>query len=459
MKNKLIFKKQLLTILLYMFAALILSSCGDDTVQNNTQQNTEGPQPTETGTPNGAPVSATIGSSGGSIMSSDSSIELTVPPGALNSSTEITIQPVTNFCHNGRGNAFRFTPDGLQFSQPITMRFRYSDTTLESTHGMLMGIAYQNSTGYWKYLNDITNDTVNMVISVQINDFSSSRGTDASTGGRDFSFFDIAHLEPSGASLPVNGHLTLRVRYINTTEDEELAPLPHPIGSWWISPLTGGGVIESHHDQIAVYKAPPNVPSQNPVTVGANVNTRLNYRGQVIEQCALSALVKIKSGDHVYDLSANVSGNFMWLAQYSCMYSDGVNLVVTVRSGIPSTVTISNILNRFPGVVPPNGTFPNGQGSISWLPETIGMTNVSIGTAYTYGVNQDHLTINLQHTGNLLLPKWHCVPEEGEPYDVGGTQGVPVPTELNFLISDSVQTFYHNYGIVAVNATLTPRNP
>jgi hypothetical protein len=441
---------------------IIFSSCGDDPIAPTTQSS-EGPTPTEVGTPNGSPVTASIGPSGGSITSSDSTMKLVIPPGALSGSTDITIQPITNFCFNGQGNAFKLTPENIQFTQPVKIEIHYADSTLAGTLGMLMGIAHQDASGYWHYFNDITNDTVNRVISVELTQFSSANrnsGQRSPAGGNSVSLFDIAHIYPMNASLPVNGHLTFRVSYINTVEDgDDILPyLPYPIGNWFVS--QGGGTITSTGNQSALFTAPGQVPQQNPVTVGANVNTRLNYRGQVISQTALTTTVKIVSGDHKFDLVINVTGDMGWLANYQCTYTDGVNMVVTITNGSPSTVSVSNVTNRFPNVTPPGGTFPNGQGSITYIPENIGLTDVLTVSGNVYGPNQDHFDLALNHTPNLRMPKWHAIPPpgHGDPHDVGGGPGFPIPTAITFLNADTTQTRVIDNGIVKAHITLTPRH-
>src|SRR4030081_2081144 len=64
------------------------------------------------GTPDGKQVSKDIGATGGTIVSDDGRIELIFPPGALTSTTSISIQPTTNAAPNGTGKAYAFEPSG-----------------------------------------------------------------------------------------------------------------------------------------------------------------------------------------------------------------------------------------------------------------------------------------------------------------------------------------------------------
>src|SRR5688500_17320870 len=83
------------------------------------------PSSTPVGTNDGTAITKTIGSAGGGAISADGEVELIIPPGALATNTDITIQPITNNIPTGRGKAYRFTPDGQQFSKDITIKFHY----------------------------------------------------------------------------------------------------------------------------------------------------------------------------------------------------------------------------------------------------------------------------------------------------------------------------------------------
>ncbi|NOS85661.1 MAG: hypothetical protein HOP31_11015, partial [Ignavibacteria bacterium] len=307
----------------------ILQSCGDDTPSTGTNQNTGVINTTQIGTPNGPPVIASIGPSGGSLISADSSFELIIPAGALSVNTDITVQPVENFCFNGHGAAFRLTPEGQQFSQPVTLRFHYSEEVLQSTYDILMGIARQDALGHWHYFNGVSNDTVNRVISATMTQFGSAG--DNNSGGGDVSFFDIAHLEPRAGNVSINNSLGLTVSYEALPgKDGELSHLPRPIGSWWVNEVQNGnntiGTIINRQGQFATFKAPQQVPTPDIVMVGALVNTNVNYRGQVIETYLLQSRVKIKSNIYRFHLRINELADWYSFSGYPCFLSDGVDM-------------------------------------------------------------------------------------------------------------------------------------
>src|ERR1700730_1405676 len=150
-------KTRFWTLALILFVLLVINSCKKTSVDSSSLNNTM-PVPTPVGIPVGNPVTVTIGTSGGSILSADSMVELQFPSGALNANTQITIQPITNNAPNGLGNAIRFSPEGLKFSTPVNLVFHYLDTLIAGTLADLMGIAFQDSSGIWFGLETFTVD-------------------------------------------------------------------------------------------------------------------------------------------------------------------------------------------------------------------------------------------------------------------------------------------------------------
>jgi hypothetical protein len=451
------FKTKLITSFLTVFAfAVILSSCGDDPVTTTTTQT--GGNATEVGTPNGPPLTVSIGTGGGSIMFPDSSIQLIVPAGALGSSTDITLQPITNFCHNGSGDAFRITPSGLTFSQPVTLKFRYDEAMLSGSHGALMGIARQDAGGLWRYMNSVSNDTVNRVISCDISSLSGSPGDNSGEG--DWSIFDIVHIEPRFRDLRVNETLQLEVKYAWPDEVGELVPLPKPVDSWFANAVHNGnsqhGFLLNQNNQTVTYKAPAQVPSQNPVQISAVVPHSMHYNGQHIQAVQIGSLIKIQSDTMKYELKINmVIHDFLFgVIEYHCTYTDHVEMLLTVTGTFPRTVTVTQIVNSMPNVTPPSGTYPNGQGSITWQPRsdsgTINVTSVS-GDINTF----DYMSLGITHM-HTSSAQFYCVPPLGDPYTIPSQKIPGAPGELVILANGTTQTItdpIHN-----ITITLTPRN-
>lgn len=440
--KKLILIKIKLMILIFT-VIFVISSCSDDPTNPNINQNSGEQTTTPIGTPTGTPVTAAIGSAGGTIISADSTVEVVIPAGALNSSTVITLQPIVNFCFNGHGDALRLTPEGQQFLQPVTIKFHYTDEVLSSTFDILMGIAMQDGTGRWHYFNNVTNDTINRVISLPLSQF--GYPGDNSSGGGDISFFDIAHIEPRYKELNVSETAGMTVTYVALPgeSDDGLTYLPQPIQYWYVNGEINGtptfGTIINRQGQSATYKAPAQVPSPNTVMVGALINTRFNHRGRPVESFLLQAVVKIKSNTLRFHLKINESANWFSFAGYACTLTDGVDMDIVVNN-TNNTVTVSSVLNRFPNVSPPGGTTPDGS-TVTWIAGSDrGHVHVVGYTAFIFTLNgRKYFSVTLNHS-DTKNPLFHVVPPSGPDYFVGGEPTGGEPPMLTFVDKDSNQT-------------------
>ncbi len=78
---------------------------------------------TEKGTAQGTAITAIIGTTGGSLTSTDGRLTVTVPAGALTANTTISIQPISNEGPLGLGKGYRLSPEGITFQQPGNINF------------------------------------------------------------------------------------------------------------------------------------------------------------------------------------------------------------------------------------------------------------------------------------------------------------------------------------------------
>jgi hypothetical protein len=147
----------------------------------------QGTEVTPVGTPTGEAFTANIGPAGGSIESADKRIRIDIPAGALAATQTISVQPITNNCPSGQGEAFRLTPHGLQFAKPATITFQYTENDLEGTFAEGLAIAWQTDKGEWKSTAGNQVDTLNKQLSVQTTHFS------------DWSFFKSIFIDPKQA--------------------------------------------------------------------------------------------------------------------------------------------------------------------------------------------------------------------------------------------------------------------
>lgn len=234
------------------------------------------PVATAVGSPIGSAATATLGAVGGTLSSSDGRVTLSVPAGALAADTVIGIQPITNHAHGGRGNAYRFTPDGQTFQTPITLKFTYTDADLEGTVAQAMGAAYQSADGYWHWVKNPVLDATAKTVTV------------ATTHFTDYADAAGFNLRPGAATVKVGGTVGLHVKFCypaSVDDSAELAPLvvglecEFPSAQGALAPLSGvsqwavaGAGSVSGDSFSATYTAPATKPAPNTAVVSARIN-------------------------------------------------------------------------------------------------------------------------------------------------------------------------------------------
>jgi hypothetical protein len=420
--------KKILPLLLTGTIVLILTGCKKN-IDALSSSIPDIALPTAVGTPVGAITSKTIGKTGGSLASADGNAELIFPAGALNDTTDISIQAITNNAPNGITNAYRFLPEGIKFLQPVTLKFHYKAEDLAATLGDLMGIAFQDNTGIWYRVNNFTNDTVNKIISAPIRHFT------------DWTPFTILYITPEYGNIKVNLTWNLEVYAISTDDgalkfdpnNDEVAPLIRLSnnnkvvwsangivnGNSTVGTLTGSSLIGS-------FKAPAKVPPQNPVTITALVGATIKYHGKTFDKMTLISSVNIVDKQK-YDLVIYVFEK----DAVPFNYEDSATMTVTVDAN--DSVTVSDINNFSPSCTPPSVTTSDGCTS-TWVQDGIGEINITSGTGQAVRGSGDpswSLLLRFTHTG-AVSPKFHRVCTGGDDEILGGIPIAGVPDFLYF---------------------------
>lgn len=127
------------------------------------------PVPTAIGAPVGEAQAASLDRLGGRVVADDGSLVIEIPAGALAQPRELSVQRVTNTAPGGVGQAYRLSPEGLTFAQPVTLTFTTTGLALEQ-----LTVAYQEGQGYWLRVapGDVTIDTVAQLVRVRTTHFS-----------------------------------------------------------------------------------------------------------------------------------------------------------------------------------------------------------------------------------------------------------------------------------------------
>lgn len=154
---------------------------------------------TPVGMPEGTAQSATIGPAGGTIASADQRLQIMIPAGALTENKTISVQPLTNNCSSGTGQAFRLTPHGLTFAKPAIITFQFDEHDVNGSAPEFLRVAYQTEKGSWQSPTVKSIDTTAHTVAVQTMHFS------------DWSLFQNVILTPSSAILDPGGQVNLYV--------------------------------------------------------------------------------------------------------------------------------------------------------------------------------------------------------------------------------------------------------
>jgi hypothetical protein len=312
----------------FTFLSFFMISC--DKGNTPIAQSTD-PIVTEVGTVAGEENSSSIGSSGGSITSEDGNLTVIIPSGALSTETNISVLPITNEAPLGLGNGYRLEPEGTTFSKPIRLTFHFNDQLLKGTLPDFLWIVSQTTDGSWNAMLKSTVDPVAKTVTIETSHFS-----DWALGR----FIDLS-LNPTSTTIQKGQSVQLKLygfaRGSDLQDDDDLAPLI-PVNGEDLTPLTpippvesrlmsfkikkwtlngsaapvsnGNGSLNVSNDG-AIYKAPDQKPTKNPVTISVELETR--YNDQSMGSYILSSLIMVVSD---YYVNLKIDGKTYEYIQY-----------------------------------------------------------------------------------------------------------------------------------------------
>jgi hypothetical protein len=243
-----------------------------------------------------------IGASGGTLVSADSLISVTVPAGAVVNNMEFSIQPITNNAPNGLGTGYRLLPEGTHFSQPVTLTFRYTDDLIDGSRQEDLLVASQDAAGVWQMQPGSVLDTTSKTISVKSTHFS------------DWSLLSEKQLVVDKPSIDFNDWASLWIRKL-TIKNTAIDTAYGTLAQWG---KTGAGTLDPNNmpSPMVFYQAPSFVPSPNPVIITAKVPdallgsvtlTRRVYVGKTYFEIVLDGNTNIYPNATAYVTSPYVS--------------------------------------------------------------------------------------------------------------------------------------------------------
>jgi hypothetical protein len=205
----------------------------------------------------GTAVQKSIGAAGGVLTSADGKISLTIPAGALTTEVNLSVQSITNTLPLSAGPAFRLLPAATTFSKPLTVEYTYDSASFEGSDEEALDLAYQDSDGTWKALNNTVQDKAQHKLRVQ------------HTRLRDMGLVRYYVLRPQKATLVPSEVTTLDVSKVSVPNDNaagDETPLGEVVtvqradafGEW---KLTGNGNMDAAQASKALYTAPATVPA------------------------------------------------------------------------------------------------------------------------------------------------------------------------------------------------------
>ena len=226
------------------------------------------------GNPAGLPVSKDIGIAGGELISPDGKIGVLVPAGAVTVTTNFIIQPVINTLPHGVGVSYRLLPEGIHFSLPVTVTFRYSDKDLHGNADGNLDIAYQDSTGIWRQPQFQVIDTIHKILQTDSKHFS------------DWAIYEPFIIICDKSTIGFNELADLKVREImslgglNGGEITDTLSLdPSYASTKW--KLNGQGALNVLlPTSTARYTAPSTYPTPDPVIVSFEIQGVVNLGGK-----------------------------------------------------------------------------------------------------------------------------------------------------------------------------------
>jgi len=320
--------------------------------QNNAEDTIARPAITEIGKPDGEKTEMKIDKDGGSIISSDGKMKIIIPAGAVSKKTTFSIQPATNLMPNGSGKSYQMEPSGIIFQVPLQIIFYYTDAETKGNSPELLAIAVQDDKGQWLTPNKVTTDTIAKIIKAEILHFSS------------YVLYEVASIYPESARLKVNGSLRLRITdvghftggevhtYVNGIEVQQ--PLKVKTRSaevWKVNGIEKGnstvGLISASQDYTAIFQAPAQVPSQNPVAVTVQENVSEEYAVPFYRTHNIYTLVShitIYDGDYeVIMQSVMISGDKKAWGGIRTATDKG-SFIISLENNKPTLINIINNL-------------------------------------------------------------------------------------------------------------------
>ena len=225
------------------------------------------------GTALGPMTQASISAAGGTLVSADGRLTLSVPPEALASTQTISIQPASNEASNGAGLGYRLLPAGLTFAVPVRFSFRYDASDIAGSEAQALMIAFQDAQGRWPLLQNQVLDETARTVSAELPHFT------------DVALFTGYALRPAHSVVGIGHARAMTIDFCFPRSEFGVDYIACRFNAatgfkWAVNGITNGSAAVGTIDPGnlgARFQAPAAVPTLNPVTVSAEwTNTYIN---------------------------------------------------------------------------------------------------------------------------------------------------------------------------------------
>lgn len=277
------------------------------------------------GQPSGTAVRTTITGSGGTVVSIDGRLTLTIPAGAVETATEFSVQPITNTLKT-RGLAYRLLPEGVTFKKEIAITYSYAGLPLLNADSKYLFLAYQDADGYYHEARRTQNNKAAQTLTVQTKHFS------------DWTFFSRVELETNWtlvngvAYMKKNDELHLAITVYRAPEaGGDAEPLLYSYeldaditGSQWTLTKQKGTLTDLDPYLMADYKAPATIPQREGLAIHVALTGSLgvdNNGGHVSQLIVGQEVVLEPEDDEYFYLS--VEGSEFSLTKLTAEYIPG----------------------------------------------------------------------------------------------------------------------------------------
>ncbi|MBO9564007.1 MAG: hypothetical protein J7621_14585 [Niastella sp.] len=282
------------------------------------------------GNPIGEITTAQIGTAGGSLISKDGILKITVPAGAVSQTTTFSVQEVENVLE-GKPKAYRLLPENASFSKPITLTYYYGSVEPGNTNPDFLFLAFQDKDGYFFSANRTVGNRQQQTLTVTTTHFS------------DWTFFAEYELYFPDDHELINGELhlgeteeariALMSRKLDKKEDVSELPEVHrdPIvhqAIWDYAPKIGTMTKIEGFVPGVTYKAPAKVTKQEHVYINVTLNGNLgtDNLGKPVQQMQLRLPI-VLDPDGYFLLTEN--GVEMTASDVSAVYYPGFNTQIS----------------------------------------------------------------------------------------------------------------------------------